>query len=95
MFIVALFTIAPKWKQLKCTLTDGQRKYTILFEEKLILKMNHLQTTDHNLEAKPHVTDAMRWCDVIPDEEQEFDFKMQRSWPALLKTSHFSFDYMI
>ena len=57
--------------------------------------MNHLQTTDHNLEAKPHVTDAMRWCDVIPDEEQEFDFKMQRSWPALLKTSHFSFDYMI
>ena len=34
MFIVALFTIAPKWKQLKCTLTDGQRKYTILFGNK-------------------------------------------------------------
>ena len=51
--------------------------------------MNHLQTTDHNLEAKPRVMNVMRWCDVIPDEEREFAYKMQK------KTSHFSWDYTI
>ena len=39
MFMAALFTIAPKWKQLKCTLTDGQRKYTII-EYYLAIKRN-------------------------------------------------------
>ena len=41
MFIVALFIIAKNWKQLKCPLTDGQRKCDIyIYEYDFTIKKN-------------------------------------------------------